>query len=68
MFRPTCPIRTARLTLRPVTLDDLDQVYAYQRRPDVARLMLGAEPRTREQSRSSVLAMTGEDALRAEGD
>ncbi|MFG3699978.1 GNAT family N-acetyltransferase [Micromonospora sp. NPDC047620] len=68
MFRPTYPIRTARLTLRPVTLDDLDDVYAYQRRPDVVRWMLGAEPRTREQSRASVLAMAGEDALRAEGD
>ncbi|MFI1194530.1 GNAT family N-acetyltransferase [Micromonospora sp. NPDC020750] len=68
MSRPPYPIRTARLTLRPVTLDDLDDVYAYQRRPDVVRWMLGAEPRTREQSRSSVLAMAGEDALRAEGD
>jgi RimJ/RimL family protein N-acetyltransferase len=68
MFRPTYPIRTARLTLRPMTLGDLDDVYAYQRRPDVVRWMLGAEPRTREQSRSSVIAMAGEDALRAEGD
>ncbi|NES13839.1 MULTISPECIES: GNAT family N-acetyltransferase [Micromonospora] len=67
MFRPTYPIRTARLTLRPVTPDDLDDVYAYQRRPDVVRWML-AEPRTREQSRASVAAMAGEDALRAEGD
>jgi len=68
MFRPTYPIRTARLTLRPVTLDDLDDVYAYQRRPDVVRWMLGAEPRTRTQSRSSVLAMASETALRKEGD
>ncbi|MDG4810086.1 GNAT family protein [Micromonospora sp. WMMD1120] len=68
MFQPTFPLRTARLTLRPVTVDDLDDVYAYQRRPDVVRWMLGAEPRTREQSRASVLAMAGEDALRAEGD
>ncbi len=68
MFQPTYPIRTARLTLRPVTIDDLDDVYAYQRRPDVVRWMLGAEPRTREQSRVSVLAMAGEDAWRAEGD
>ncbi|MFJ6194827.1 GNAT family N-acetyltransferase [Micromonospora sp. NPDC092111] len=68
MFRPTYPIRTARLTLRPVTLDDLDDVYAYQRRPDVVRWMLGTGPRTREQSRASVVAMAGEDALRAEGD
>ncbi|MEV4719265.1 GNAT family N-acetyltransferase [Micromonospora noduli] len=68
MFQPTYPIRTARLVLRPVTIDDLDDVYAFQRRPDVVRWMLGAEPRTREQSRVSVLAMAGEDAWRAEGD
>ncbi|MDG9673626.1 GNAT family N-acetyltransferase [Micromonospora sp. DH14] len=68
MFQPTYPIRTARLALRPVTIDDLDDVYAYQRRPDVVRWMLGAEPRTREESRASVLAMAGEDAWRAEGD
>ncbi|TNH26835.1 GNAT family N-acetyltransferase [Micromonospora orduensis] len=68
MFQPTYPIRTARLTLRPVTLDDLDDVYAYQSRPGVVRWMLGAEPRTREQSRASVYAMAAEDAWRAEGD
>ncbi|MBM0231041.1 GNAT family N-acetyltransferase [Micromonospora sp. STR1_7] len=68
MFQPTYPIHTPRLTLRPVTIDDLDDVYAYQSRPDVVRWMLGAEPRTREQSRASVLAMAGEDAWRAEGD
>jgi RimJ/RimL family protein N-acetyltransferase len=68
MFQPTYPIRTSRLTLRPVTLDDLDDVYGYQCRPDVARWMLGAEPRTREESRASVLAMAGEDSLRREND
>ena len=68
MFQPTYPIRTARLVLRPMTLDDLDDVYAYQRRPDVVRWMLGAEPRTRAQSRASVVVMASEDALRAEGD
>jgi RimJ/RimL family protein N-acetyltransferase len=68
MFRPTYPIHTARLTLRPVTLDDLDDVYSWQRRPDVVRWMLGAGTRTREESRASVIAMAGEDALRAEGD
>ncbi|XVV16945.1 GNAT family N-acetyltransferase [Actinoplanes sp. CA-131856] len=68
MFRPSYPMRTPRLALRPVTLDDLDAVYAWQRRSDVARWMHAAGPRTREQSRVSVLAMAGEDALRAEGD
>ncbi|MEU5725866.1 GNAT family protein [Micromonospora sp. NPDC047738] len=62
------PIRTRRLTLRPVTPDDLDDVYAYQRRPDVCRWLLGGEPRTREQSRESVAAMAREDGLRVEGD
>jgi RimJ/RimL family protein N-acetyltransferase len=68
MIRPPFPIRTARLTLRPILVDDLDDVHAWQRREDVTRWMLGAEPRTREQSRSSVLAMATEDELRAEGD
>ncbi|WP_306210802.1 GNAT family N-acetyltransferase [Actinoplanes sp. RD1] len=68
MIRPPFPLRTARLTLRPISLDDLDDVYAWQRREDVTRWMLGAGPRTREQSRSSVIAMATEDVLRAEGD
>ncbi|WP_275415521.1 GNAT family N-acetyltransferase [Micromonospora sediminimaris] len=62
------PIRARRLTLRPVTMADLEDVYAYQRRPDVCRWMLGSEPRSREQSQKSVAAMTGEDGLRVEGD
>ncbi|GAA1406186.1 GNAT family N-acetyltransferase [Catellatospora coxensis] len=68
MSHPTYPLRTERLTLRPITLDDLDDVYAWQSRPDVVRWMLGAGPRTREQSLASVTAMAAEDALRAEGD
>jgi hypothetical protein len=32
MFQPAYPIRKPRLILRPVTLDDLDDVYAWQRR------------------------------------
>ncbi|MET8282955.1 GNAT family N-acetyltransferase [Micromonospora sp. NPDC005174] len=70
MFQPTLPIRTPRLTLRSITLDDLDDVYAWQCRPDVVRwtYSTGGVPRTREQSRESVLAMAGEDALRAVGD
>ncbi|MCZ7437681.1 GNAT family protein [Micromonospora sp. WMMC241] len=68
MAHPSYPLRTTRLLLRPVTLDDLDDVHAWQRRPDVVRWMRGAEPRTREASRASVAAMAGETALRAEGD
>ena len=68
MSQPNQPIRTARLTLRSVTLEDLDDVHAWQCRSDVVRWMYGAGPRTREESRASVLAMSGEDALRVEGD
>jgi RimJ/RimL family protein N-acetyltransferase len=68
MSQPNLPIRTARLTLRSVTLEDLGDVHAWQCRSDVVRWMYGAQPRTREESRASVLAMSGEDALRAEGD
>ncbi|ASW53461.1 GNAT family N-acetyltransferase [Plantactinospora sp. KBS50] len=68
MFRPSYPIRTARLALRPITIDDVDDVHAYQRRPEVCRWMLGAEPRTIAQSHVSVATMARQNALRAEGD
>ncbi|MDX5459092.1 GNAT family N-acetyltransferase [Micromonospora tulbaghiae] len=68
MAHPTYPLTTPRLLLRPVTPGDLDDVHAWQRRPDVVRWMRGARPRMREESRSSVAAMAAEDALRAEGD
>ena len=68
MFRPTYPIRTARLTLRPVSLGDLDDIHAYERRPDVVRWMLGTEPHTRAESRASVLTMATEDAWHREDD
>ncbi|WBB76590.1 GNAT family protein [Micromonospora sp. WMMD1128] len=68
MAHPTYPLNTPRLLLRPVTVDDLDDVHAWQRRPDVVRWMRDAEPRTRARSLASVAAMAGEDALRAEGD
>lgn len=68
MSHPAYPIRTPRLTLRPVAPNDVDDVHAWQSRPDVVRWMLGAEPRTREQSHASVLAMAGENALHEEGD
>ncbi|MFC7545129.1 GNAT family N-acetyltransferase [Plantactinospora sp. GCM10030261] len=67
MLSPAYPIRTARLTLRPFALADLDDVHAYQRQPAVARWMAW-EPRDRDQSLASVRAMAGEDGWRAEGD
>jgi RimJ/RimL family protein N-acetyltransferase len=40
------PVRTERLTLRLMTLDDVDDILAYQSREDVCRYLL-FEPRTR---------------------
>ncbi|MFI6820682.1 GNAT family N-acetyltransferase [Micromonospora sp. NPDC050187] len=61
------PFSTARLVLRTFTLDDLDDVWAYQRQPEVARFMSWSA-RDREQSRRSLEQMVREDGLRAEGD
>lgn len=64
---PSFPITTQRLTLRPFTIDDLDEVWAYQRLPEVAR-HLRWEARSREQSRTSVTQMTRETTLDKDGD
>jgi RimJ/RimL family protein N-acetyltransferase len=39
VLRPTYPIRTPRLALRPFTRDDLDAVLAYVSDPDVVRFL-----------------------------
>ncbi|GAA1641674.1 GNAT family N-acetyltransferase [Catellatospora bangladeshensis] len=67
MIHPGYPLTTERLVLRPCTAGDLDDVWSYQRLPEVVEHML-AEPRTREQSCSSVEAMARETALTREGD
>ncbi len=67
MLRPTFPLSTDRLILRPFTADDLDDVWAYQRLPEVARYLLW-EPRNREQSQVSVEQMATENMLANEGD
>lgn len=67
MLRPENPLTLARVVLRPFTAGDADDVWAYQRRPDVAHHMLW-EPRDREQSRQSLEQMIREDGLSKEGD
>jgi RimJ/RimL family protein N-acetyltransferase len=47
-LRPEYPIRTERLLLRPVTVDDADALLAYRSRADVCRYV-PFEPMTREQ-------------------
>ncbi|MGB3437596.1 MAG: GNAT family N-acetyltransferase [Actinophytocola sp.] len=58
---------TARLVLRPFTLDDVDRVHDYQRLPEVARHLLW-EPRDREQTRTAVEQMATETTLDGEND
>lgn len=67
MLRPEFSVVTDRLVLRPFTSDDVDDVWAYQRQPEVARHMMWAA-RDREQTRLVVAQMAGEVALRKDGD
>jgi RimJ/RimL family protein N-acetyltransferase len=67
MFRHERPIETARLTLRPFSAGDLDDLYAYQSRPEVARY-LHWEARDRARVREALARQCAETALRAEGD
>jgi RimJ/RimL family protein N-acetyltransferase len=67
VLRPTFPMTTARLLLRPFTMADLEDVWAYQRRADVARFM-SWEPRSRQQSRAAVDQMARETGLAVDGD
>jgi RimJ/RimL family protein N-acetyltransferase len=48
VLRPTYPILTKRLMLRPLQADDTEAVYAYRSREDVCRFLL-FEPQSREQ-------------------
>jgi len=67
VFRPDFPLRTDRLLLRPFAADDVDDVWAYQRDPEVARY-LHWEPRDRERARVAVAEMVRESDLLGEGD
>jgi RimJ/RimL family protein N-acetyltransferase len=67
VLRPDYPIQTQRLILRPFAESDLDDLYAMQSRPEVARYLYW-EPRDREQVRQALLSMVRGWALTAEGD
>jgi RimJ/RimL family protein N-acetyltransferase len=67
VFRPEQPVETPRLTLRPFTPDDFDDLYAYQSRPDVARY-LHWDARDNEQVREALVRQCDEITLGAEGD
>ncbi|RKT87889.1 Protein N-acetyltransferase, RimJ/RimL family [Saccharopolyspora antimicrobica] len=67
MFTVTAPITTDRLLLRPFTPDDVDDVWAYQRQPEVARHLLW-EARDRAQTEAAVEQMVRETTLAEDGD
>ncbi len=67
MLRPTYPIDTARLRLRPYTPDDLDALHAIQSRPDVMRYLYG-EPRSREEVRDVLATRVCHPTIEREGD
>ncbi|MCB5912174.1 GNAT family N-acetyltransferase [Streptomyces pinistramenti] len=64
---PAHPLRTERLDLRPVTLDDAEAIHAYQSLPDVCRYLYRG-PLDAAASRASVATKTTRTTLRASGD
>ena len=66
-LRPTYPLLTERLALRPFQDDDLDAFHAIQRRPDVVRYLYW-EPQTREQSREMLGRRKLQTSIDREGD
>lgn len=66
-FQPDYPIDTMRLRLRPFTRGDVDAVYDYRRREDVAQF-LADPPMTRAECAEAVQQRTSETAVRSEGD
>jgi hypothetical protein len=67
LFRPEHPVETVRLTLRPFTSDDFDDLYAYQSRPEVARY-LHWDARDHAQVREALVRQCGETSLSTAGD
>jgi RimJ/RimL family protein N-acetyltransferase len=66
VLHPEYPIRTPRLTLRPFTMADFDDLYAIQSRPDVARYLYW-EARDAAQVRAALGRKIRECALEDEG-
>ena len=67
MLRTLAPIQTARLALRPFRPDDLEDVYAYQSRLDVAQYLYW-DARDRAQVREALDRTCRETTFTEEGD
>jgi RimJ/RimL family protein N-acetyltransferase len=64
---PDYPLETARLRLRPFNRGDVDAVFAYRSRPDVAEFLFD-EPMSREEVAEAVRIRAGQIAFSAEDD
>lgn len=67
VLKPTFPIYTARLTLRPYVLEDLDDLYAIQSNPDVTRYLYW-DARDRDAVREDLQTKLGQTAIAEVGD
>jgi RimJ/RimL family protein N-acetyltransferase len=66
-FEPHYPIETERLSLRPFNRGDVDAVYAYRRREDVAQYLFDG-PMSHESATEVVVLRAGQFTLASEGD
>ena len=67
MLRPTFPIETERLRLRPYRADDLDALHAIQSKAEVVRYLYWGV-RTRDAVRDDLARRIRQDAIDREGD
>ena len=67
MLRPTYPLLTERLSLRPFRDEDLDAFHAIQSRPDVVRYLYW-EPRSRAEAEEMLGRRKLQTAIESEGD
>lgn len=67
MFRPTFPLETPRLVLRPFTTEDYADAFAYHGHADVVRYLYW-EPPTPEEFRDVLARKIGRTTLEREGD
>ncbi len=67
LLRPSYPIATERLRLRPLTLDDMGALLAYRGRPDVCRY-LPFEPMNEQTLTARLAGDLGRSAITVEGE
>ncbi|MEO6395167.1 MAG: GNAT family protein [Devosia sp.] len=67
IYAPDYPLETERLRLRPFNRGDVDAVYAYRCRADVAQYLFD-RPMSHEECAEAIRGRTGQIAFVAEGD